>query len=82
MLNKKGAVMLFILFAIAYFFFGMIIYQFLKPDIAIARIDLSCTSPVTSGDMITCLIIGGVIPYFIIAILSTIGGIITQEALK
>jgi hypothetical protein len=43
---------------------------------------MTCTAPATSGDMFLCLLVGGVVPYFIIAVLATAGGIITNEVLK
>ena len=81
-MNKRGTLMVIVLFAFIYFFFGMMLYQFIKPDITIARTDLSCSSPSTSGDMVTCLIIDGVIPAIVIGILATAGGVITDRGLK
>lgn len=81
-MNKLGRGMLFIvLLSFVYFFFGMIAYQFLKPDITTTRTDLSCSSPATSGDMITCLIVDGVIPFLVIAIISTALGYITEKGI-
>jgi len=80
--NKRGAAMLTILFAAVYFLFGMIAYQFLMPDIATARVDMSCASPATSGDAAICLILDGIIPLVIIGIMSTAAGYVTSEVLK
>ena len=84
LMNKKGAAMLAILFAIVYFMLGMILYQFLKPDITIQRDadHLNCALPDTAGDRFTCLILDAVIPIIILGILSTAGGIITDSVLK
>lgn len=81
MRNKKGLTLLAVWIAIAYFMFGMITYQLLKPTITITRDSnhLNCAAPDTSGDKLTCLLIGGVIPLFIITILSIAGGIITER---
>lgn len=73
--------MVVILIAVVYFMAGMILYQFLKPDISIARISVACTAPVTYGDKGICLILDGVIPLFIIAVVSATGGIITNKFL-
>lgn len=81
-MNKQGGIFFMALFAIIYFLFGMTLYQFLKPEIAQSRIDLSCTSPDTSGDMVTCLIIGSLVPIVVITILSISGGFLTERFLK
>lgn len=82
-MNKKGK-MLFVFLAIFYFIFGMIIYQFVKPDIAIARNsdNLKCSLPDTDGDRIVCLLIDGVIPILIIGILAVTAGLITDGVIK
>lgn len=84
-MNKKGSVgsTFFVgLIAICYFMFGMIIYQFLKVPIDAARTSMSCSSPSSWGDMGICLVIGGIVPLVIIAILSISGGVITDKLLK
>lgn len=83
MMNKRGAMALTILFAIVYFMAGMIIYQFLKPDIAIQRdVDhMNCSAPDTSGDKVICLLFDGIIPLVVLGILATTAGIITQKVL-
>ena len=78
-MNKNGAIGFVILIAIFYFFAGMILYQFLKPDIDLARVGMSCSSSLTSGDRIVCLMIDSVIPLVVIAILSATGGFITDR---
>ena len=81
-MNKLGAAtMLVILLSVCYFIFGMVLYQFLKPDVTLARAGLECSSPDTPGDMITCLIVDSVIPLAIIGILSVAGGYATGKIL-
>lgn len=67
--------------ALVYFMFGMIFLNFLMPDVALIRnaSNLHCAAPDTEGDKLTCLIVDGVIPLFILAVLSTAGGIITER---
>ena len=79
----RGGMMLAVLFAICYFMFGMMAYQLIKPDIAIQRgaTYLNCADPDTSGDAVTCLILGSVIPFLILTIVSVTGGIITKNAI-
>ena len=78
-MNKKGSTLLIILFAVIYFFAGMILYQFLKSDIDIARSSLSCSATSTSGDRLVCLIVGSVIPLVLWAVISATGGILTDK---
>lgn len=84
-MNRRGSigsVALVALVSIAYFIFGMIIYQFLKPVIDASRTALACTSPTSWGDMGVCLIVGATIPLVIITVLSIAGGIITEKMIK
>ena len=78
-MNKKASIGFIILFAVFYFFAGMILYQFLKPDIDLARTDMACSSSQTSGDRISCLLIDGVIPLVVITITSAAGGYVTDK---
>lgn len=80
MMNKKGTMMLVLLIAVIYFMAGMILYQFLKPDVLSTRTSLECSNPDTSGDMLTCLIVDGVVPMAIIGILSVAGGYVTEKS--
>ena len=81
MKNKKGQAMLAILFAVMFYIFGMLVFNLLGDEVAAARVSLSCATPsiISDGTKLTCLIIDGVIPYFIIGILSLAGGIITSK---
>ena len=84
-MNKRGSItILAVLFAIVYFMLGMIVYQLIKPDITDQRDlnHLNCSSPTWDGDKFTCLILDGVIPIFIITILSTAGGIATDQVTR
>lgn len=83
-MNKKGVTLLAVLFAIAYFMFGMIVYQLIKPDITLQRDadHLNCAAPTWDGDKVTCLLLDGVIPLLIITILSVAGGIISDKVMK
>lgn len=74
--------MLGIWFAIIFFIFGMLFINFIGPDITTARNGLSCTDPsISDGTKLTCLAIDGVMPYFIILVISIAGGIILEKAL-
>jgi len=83
MIDKRGAAALVVIFiSIIYFMFGMILYQFIKTDIALARTELDCAAPDTPGDMFNCLLVGSIIPIVVITILSVAGGYATEKALK
>lgn len=83
-MNKRGSIVLTILIAIAYFMFGILIMNLILDDITTTRdaAHLECTAPDTGGDKITCLIVDGTIPIFILVILSTSGGYITERFLR
>ena len=82
-MNRKGSTMLAILFAICFFLFGMILYQYIKPDIAVQRDadHMNCAAAATSGDRMICLIFDGVIPMAILGIISATGGIIFNKVI-
>lgn len=84
MMGKRGFALLSILFAIVYFMIGMIAYQYLKPVIAIERdsTHMNCAAPTSHGGKVVCLMLDGVIPIVIIAILSSAGGIATNRFLR
>lgn len=80
-MNKKATTALSVIFAIMYFMVGMMGYQFLKADITIQRdaTHLNCAVPDTHGDKLTCLLLDGIIPLLILAVLSVAGGIVTDK---
>lgn len=80
-MNNKGFAGLWIVFAIFYFFVGMILYQYVKPDIDTARAvdQMNCVAPLTAGDKVICLIFDAIIPILILGIVSVAGGIITEK---
>jgi hypothetical protein len=85
MRNKKGSVILVVLIAIVFFIFGMLIFNLIKPDVTRVRsaAELNCTGiPDTAGDRATCLVVDGIIPYFIILIVAVAGGYIMDRALR
>jgi hypothetical protein len=81
-MNKKASAPLIILFAVFYFFAGMILYQYLKPEVDNSRSDMACSGPLTPGDRVTCLIIDGTIPMVILTIFAATGGILTDKLIK
>jgi len=78
---KKGQTFpIAILFAIFLFIFGYLFINFLKPEIQTAQTSLSCSdTTISDGSKILCLMVDGVMPYFIITILSAAGGLILSK---
>lgn len=81
--NKKGNLYMSIMVAIIIFMVGMIILNFLKPEVTSARNAISCSTPssITDGTKLLCLITDTVIPYYFIIVLSLVGGVITEKFL-
>jgi len=79
--NKAQTLGLSVLYAVFFFVLGILFINFLQPDIRIAQTSLDCSnvSGISDGNKLTCLLVDGVMPYFIIAILSTAVGIITSR---
>lgn len=72
-----------VLVALMLFMIGMVTVNLLMPSIDQTRIDLSCSSPtaISDGIKVTCLLVDGVMPYFIVLVLSTAGGFVTNKLL-
>lgn len=69
-----------ILYGLFFFVLGILFINFLQPDIRIAQTALDCSNTsISDGNKLTCLLVDGVMPYFIIAMLSTGVGIITSR---
>ena len=84
MYNKKGAIEqlgLMIITAFMLFMTGMLFVAPIMDSVAPARAGLNCTSPATisDGTKMTCLFVDGIVPYFIILILSIAGGAIISK---
>lgn len=75
--------MLGILFGVFIFIFAMLMFNFLKPLVTDTRspdnLDCSDVASISDGTKLTCLIVDGTIPYFIIVVISLVGGVITAR---
>jgi len=81
-MNKKGNIYSVILISVIIFMVGMIMVNFLKPEITTARTDLNCaSSTITDGTKLMCLNVDIVLVYFIILVLSLTIGVITDKLL-
>lgn len=80
-MNKKGNIYASIMVAIIIFMVGMIVVNFISPEITTTYTDLNCAAPATDGTKVLCLVVDTVLPYFFILVLSLIGGIITEKLL-
>lgn len=79
-MNKKGSLYIGILFAFFFFMFGMLMLPLLKDGITSARSNVGCSlNTISDGVKLVCLELDAGIPYYIIGILSLIGGFIGNE---
>ena len=83
--NKGQTVFMSIIFSIMIFMIGILIINFLKPEITTARsasnLDCSNGSGITDGNKLMCLFIGLTLPLYILAVLSVVGGILVAKFL-
>ena len=80
MINKRGNLFIGFIFAFFFFLLGMWMLPFMKDSVNSSRSNLQCTnSSITDGAKVTCLEVGGGVPYFIIAVLVLVGGFIGKE---
>ena len=69
-----------IIFAFFFMLLGFLMIPFMKDMVTDARTNLSCVdTDLSSGNKFTCIFVGMGVPYFIIAILIFIGGMIGRE---
>tara|TARA_R100001530_G_scaffold127905_1_gene97346 strand:+ start:339 stop:590 length:252 start_codon:yes stop_codon:yes gene_type:complete len=81
-MNKKGEGWgLLIISAVMIFIIGMVVINLIKPDVTTARLALDCATPasISDGVKLTCLAIDGVVPYFILVVLSITGGAVVSR---
>ena len=80
--NKTGSIYSIILIAFMIFVVGMIIVNFITPEITTARTQLNCDdSTITDGAKLLCLNVDISLVYFILLVLSLTVGVITDKFL-
>lgn len=79
--NKGQTAMLAVLFSVLFFMFGIVFINYIRPDVQTTQGSLDCnnTSVISDGTKLMCLITDGVVPYFIILVLASAGGVITAR---
>ena len=79
MQNKKGQTLgLAIMSSVVFFIIGMMMINFLMPEITTARAELDCTNAtgISDGVKLICLATDSTVPYWIMLVFSVaIGGI-------
>ena len=82
-MNSKGTVfILTLVFAVMIFMAGMLFLNFVRDDITTAKDSLGCTdSTISDGAKVTCLVVGFVIPYGIMSVISLAGGLVLSRLL-
>ena len=79
-MNKKGTLYLGFVFAFFFFLFGMLMLPLIKDSVTAGRTDLDCTNPsISDGNKVMCLFTDIGVPYFIVAILTLVGGFIGDK---
>ena len=79
--NKKGNLMFAFISGAMIFICGLVLMNFILPEVDTARILLNCSNStvLSSGNKITCIGIDGTVPYLILIIFSVTGGIILDK---
>ncbi len=78
--DKKGGLFIGFIFAMFFFMIGMWMLPFIQDQVSDARTDINCSSTaISDGNKLTCLVVDIGIPYFIIAILVFISGLIGRN---
>lgn len=85
-MNQKGQTLgLTIISSIFIFIIGLIMLNFIMPEISTFRVDLNCATPnaISDGVKLMCLITDTTVPYWIWLVFSvTIGGITSRLLIK
>jgi len=83
-MNKKGSIGFTLVIAITIFLIGLPIINVIKPEVDTARgiNGLDCANEsISDGTRLTCLGVDLIIPYFILIVLSVIGGLMASKFL-
>jgi uncharacterized membrane protein len=80
-MNKKGSMFIGVIFAIFFFIFGMLMLPLMKDGITEARTNIGCSTSgsLSDGAKLMCLGLDLGVPYFIVAILTFVGGFIGNK---
>jgi hypothetical protein len=79
--NKAQTLGLILISSIFFFIVGMMVINFLMPEITTFRTDLNCASPdtISDGTKLLCLVGDTVVVYWIILVFSIVIGAITSR---
>lgn len=78
--NKGQTVLIAVFFAFFLYLFGIVFINFIIPDVDTARSALSCSdTTISDGSRLLCLFVTTPVVYFIMALLSIVGGIIIER---
>jgi len=66
-MNKKGSIYLGLALGLMIWITGVLILPFITGDVTTVRVALNCATPleITSGNKLSCLFVGGLVPYYI-----------------
>lgn len=78
--NKKGTLFIGFLFAFFFFMLGVWLIPSMQDSVTSTRTSIGCTnSSISDGAKLTCLMADSGVPYFIVIILTLVGGFIGNE---
>lgn len=81
-MNNRATLFLSIVTSVAFFAAGMLLMNFILPEISIARVALDCdSSTISDGVKATCLGVDVIAPYLILAIVSVFVGRVIDNIL-
>lgn len=79
MMNRTGqTLMLSILFAAMFFIFGITFLNYIQPEVKNTQTALDCNNvnAISDGTKLMCLAVDGVVPYFVVLVISSAGGVV------
>ena len=81
-MNKQANVYSAVMIGLIIFMVGMIVVNFIEPNVTQTRTDLSCSAAgISDGTKLMCLMADTAVPYYIVLIFAIVGGIIADKFL-
>jgi uncharacterized membrane protein len=79
-MNKKGSLYMGVIFAFFFFILGMLMLPLAKDGVTDARTDIGCSGDsLSDGEKLVCLGLDIGVPFFIVTILTFVGGFIGNK---
>ena len=80
-MNKRGSLFSAAMVTLILFMIGMLVTNFLMPEVSQARTDLSCsdTGSISDGTKLMCLFVDSTVIYWMVLVFSIAGGAILDK---